>query len=84
MIQIDMAMPETCDMCRFGCWSNLYQTAGCTLTDGEQMFEVNSKEYRQRRSDKCPLIDADYQLAEMQREHDILYEPTYDPEDGSM
>ena len=28
--------------------------------------------------------DTDYEQAVMQLEHDMLYEPTYNPEDGSM
>ena len=55
MVLIDIPMPETCEVCMFGFWSNFYQTGGCSLTDGSQMFDEYSKDYLERRSDKCPL-----------------------------
>ena len=56
MIMIDVPMPKCCESCMFGYWSNYYQTSGCTLTDSNQMFERFSRDYLERRSNKCPLI----------------------------
>lgn len=59
MIQIDIPMPQTCMQCMFSYWSNLHQTSGCNLTDGEQMFNEFSREYLERRSNKCPLKEVE-------------------------
>ena len=61
MIQIDIPMPKTCEMCIFGRWY-LYQTSGCSLTGAEQMFDEFSLEYLNRRSDKCPLKEINEQM----------------------
>lgn len=55
MIQIDIPMPETCEVCMFGFWSNLHQTGGCSLAVEEQMFDDFSRDFLKRRSDKCPI-----------------------------
>ena len=52
-----MRMPENCDVCMFGDWSNLHQTACCKLKDYRPCFSDYSKEYRTQRSTICPLID---------------------------
>lgn len=51
-----MEMPECCDVCRFGEWSTLHQTACCKLKEHEPCFSEFSKEYRSKRADFCPLI----------------------------
>ena len=51
-----MKMPECCDVCRFGEWSTLHQTACCKLKEHEPCFAEFSKEYRSKRADFCPLI----------------------------
>lgn len=50
-------MPECCDICQFGYWSNLNQTASCMLLGYASCFRDFSMEYRVKRSDKCPLVD---------------------------
>ena len=52
-----MRMPENCDICRFGNWSNIHQTVACELRDNEPCFSDFSREYRTQRSTICPLID---------------------------
>lgn len=52
-----MQMPENCNICRFGDWSNLHQTASCELKDNEPCFSDYSREYITQRSAICPLID---------------------------
>lgn len=49
-------MPNNCDVCRFGDWSNLHQTACCKLKDYRPCFSDYSKEYRTQRSTICPLV----------------------------
>ena len=51
-----MKMPECCDVCRFGEWSTLHQTACCKLKEYEPCFAEFSKEYRSKRADFCPLV----------------------------
>ena len=51
-----MKMPECCDVCRFGEWSTLHQTACCKLKEHEPCFAEFSKEYRSKRADFCPLV----------------------------
>lgn len=53
----DMHMPETCEMCRFGGWSNIHQTAYCKLEYYELCFSDYSTEYKTQRSEICPLVD---------------------------
>lgn len=55
MIQIDMDMPECCDVCLFSDWSNLCQTAACKLLQYEPVFDYGSKDFEKKRSEKCPL-----------------------------
>lgn len=52
---LNIEMPECCDLCLFGCWSNLHQTAGCYLMSDTQMFDDFSTEYKTRRSVNCPM-----------------------------
>ena len=52
-----MKMPENCDVCRFGDWSNLHQTASCKLKDYKPCFSNYSTEYITQRSTICPLVD---------------------------
>ena len=51
-----MEMPNRCGICFFGRWSNLHQTAWCTLAQ-EACFEDFSRDYKNRRADFCPLIE---------------------------
>ena len=52
-----MEMPENCDVCRFGDWSNLHQTACCKLKDYQPCFSDYSREFKTQRSTICPLVD---------------------------
>ena len=52
-----MKMPENCDVCRFGDWSNLHQTASCKLKDYQPCFSDYSREFKTQRSTICPLVD---------------------------
>lgn len=52
-----MKMPENCDVCRFGGWSNLHQTLACTLCEYEPGFDDFSRDYTGRRSKICPLVE---------------------------
>ena len=52
----NMEMPDRCGRCFFVRWSNLYQTARCTLTQ-EACFENFSTDYKNRRADFCPLVE---------------------------
>ena len=52
-----MRMPKCCDVCTFGGWSNLHQTARCKLLEYEACFEDFSREYRVARSRRCPLVE---------------------------
>ena len=52
-----MKMPENCDVCRFGDWSNLHQTACCKLKDYEPCFSDYSRKFKTQRSTICPLVD---------------------------
>ena len=52
----NMEMPERCGRCFFVRWSNLHQTALCTLAQ-EACFEDFSKDYKSRRADFCPLVE---------------------------
>lgn len=52
----NMDMPERCGRCHFVRWSNLHQTAWCTLAQ-EACFEDFSKDYKNRRADFCPLVE---------------------------
>lgn len=56
MIQIDIDMPECCDVCMFSDWSNLHQTCACKLKEYEAVFDDFSREFLKKRSNKCPLI----------------------------
>jgi hypothetical protein len=51
-----MKMPENCDVCRFGDWSNLHQTASCKLKDYQPCFSDYSREFKTQRSTICPLV----------------------------
>lgn len=53
----DMRMSENCDVCRFGDWSNLHQTACCKMKDYQPCFSDYSTEYRTQRSEICPLVE---------------------------
>ena len=73
----NMEMPERCGRCFFVRWSNLHQTALCTLVQ-EACFEDFSKDYKSRRADFCPLVelpphsdlvDRNKLLAEYDRQH---------------
>lgn len=50
-------MPDNCDVCRFGDWSNLHQTACCKLKDYEPCFTDFSREFERQRSAICPLAE---------------------------
>ena len=52
----NMEMPERCGRCFFVRWSNLHQTAWCTLAQ-EACFEDFSRDYKNRRADFCPLVE---------------------------
>lgn len=52
-----MRMPENCDVCRFGDWSNLHQTACCKLKDYRPCFSDYSREFKTQRSTICPLVE---------------------------
>lgn len=52
---LNIEMPECCDQCLFGCWSNLHQTAECYLMGDTQMFDDFSTEYKTMRSVNCPM-----------------------------
>lgn len=52
-----LRMPDNCDVCRFGDWSNLHQTACCKLKDYEPCFTAFSREFETQRSTICPLVD---------------------------
>lgn len=51
-----MRIPENCDVCRFGDWSNLHQTACCKLKDYVPCFSDYSREFKTQRSTICPLV----------------------------
>lgn len=50
--------------------------------DINRRVDMVKKEWNARHIEDEPQTD--YERASEQREHDILYEPTYNPEDGSM
>ena len=52
-----MKMPENCDVCRFGDWSNIHQTACCKLKDYEPCFSDYNWSFKTKRSTICPLVD---------------------------
>lgn len=52
----NMEMPDRCGRCFFVRWSNLHQTAWCTLAQ-EACFEDFSRDYKNRRADFCPLVE---------------------------
>ena len=52
-----MKMPENCDVCKFSDWSNLHQTSACKLCEYEPGFDDFSKDYMERRSSICPLVE---------------------------
>ena len=54
----DMEMPDNCDVCLFSGWNNLHQTACCKLKKHQAVFHDYSTEYREKRSDMCPLFEA--------------------------
>lgn len=53
----DMKMPNTCEDCEFGIWSNLHQTLSCKRNEYEPCFDSFSEDYRTKRALFCPLID---------------------------
>ena len=79
-----MRMPENCDVCCFGDWSNLHQTASCKLKGYEPCFSDYSQEYRAKRSTICPLvalpekhgrlIDADELIEFVEDRYEITWE----------
>lgn len=52
-----MEMPNCCDKCGFGRWSNLHQTAACAIHNYDACFEDFSVDYRKKRSEFCPLVE---------------------------
>lgn len=54
----DMEMPDNCDVCWFSAWDHLHQTACCKLKKHQAVFHDYSTEYREKRSDMCPLFEA--------------------------
>ena len=52
-----MEMPKNCNECKFGRWSNLHQTVACKVNDSEPCFKDNSREYRGKRAEFCPLVE---------------------------
>ena len=52
-----MKMPENCDVCKFSDWPNLHQTSACKLCEYEPGFDDFSKDYMERRSSICPLVE---------------------------
>ena len=58
-----------CSHCRnYEAWGETEKTPYCSHCGADMREEA----------------DYEYEIASDQREHDILYEPTYNPEDGSM
>ena len=73
MIQIDMPMPTNC----YGCWIRLNME--CRIAN-------DSGWLNDRRDESCPLeeLKKDEESAVEMEQYCERYEPTYNPEDGSM
>lgn len=52
-----MDMPSCCDGCSFSDWHNLHQTVCCKMRDYEPCFADYSREYEEKRSNDCPLVE---------------------------
>ena len=53
----NMEMPKCCDVCQFCSWSSFHQTAACEVHDNDPCFDDFSIEYREKRSNICPLVE---------------------------
>ena len=53
----NMEMPKCCDACQFCAWSSFHQTAACEVHDNNPCFDDFSVEYREKRSNICPLVE---------------------------
>lgn len=71
-----MDMPERCGRCFFVRWSNLHQTAWCTLAQ-EACFEDFSRDYKNRRADFCPLVEIPTPHGRLKDVDRIEYENVY-------
>lgn len=73
MIQIDAEMPNNC----YDCW--IRQNMGCRIANASGWLN-------NRRDDDCPLqeLKKDEESAVEMEQYCERYEPTYNPEDGSM
>ena len=65
-----MDMPSCCDGCSFSDWHNLHQTVCCKMRDYEPCFADYSREYEEKRSNDCPLV-------EIQTPHGRLIDANY-------
>lgn len=52
-----MEMPKNCNECKCGTWSNFHQTVACKVHDFDPCFKDNSREYRKKKADFCPLVE---------------------------
>ena len=52
----NMEMPKCCDVCQFCAWSSFHQTVACEVHDNDPCFDDFSVEYREKRSNICPLV----------------------------
>ena len=53
----NMEMPKCCGVCQFCAWSSFHQTAACEVHDNDPCFDDFSVEYREKRSNICPLVE---------------------------
>lgn len=71
-----------CNSCEYCDVNTNSDEAYCEVNDGEQIILYRG----QCRPRWCPRMKGanDYERAIEQMEHDMLYEPTYNEDDGSM
>ena len=52
-----MKIPKSCYDCEFVYWSTKQRASACFLLPFMKCFESHSTEYREKRSEHCPLIE---------------------------